>query len=111
MPASCQALGFFFLPRAGRASWRLSQPQTPVPPHLVHPGEEGQPLIFYQETTAQILVRALNPLDYRKWRYKPAYWKVLKVFKVGVGTPELGSQHHDSGHSTFSGSMKGRGIC
>ncbi|KAF6278520.1 solute carrier family 8 member B1 [Rhinolophus ferrumequinum] len=46
--------------------------------------EECQPLLFYQETTAQILVRALNPLDYRKWRYKPAYWKVLKVFKLPV---------------------------
>lgn len=46
--------------------------------------EECQPLLFYQESTAQILVRALNPLDYRKWRYKPAYWRVLKVFKLPV---------------------------
>lgn len=72
--------------RGERVSCRLSQPQPPVPPHLVHPGEECQALLFYQETTAQILVRALNPLDYRKWRYKPAYWKVLKVLKVGGET-------------------------
>nr|KAF6467854.1 solute carrier family 8 member B1 [Rousettus aegyptiacus] len=46
--------------------------------------EEYQPLLFSQETTPQILVRALNPLDYRKWRNKPAYWRVLKVFKLPV---------------------------
>nr|KAF6266974.1 solute carrier family 8 member B1 [Pipistrellus kuhlii] len=44
--------------------------------------EEYQPLLFYQETTAQILVQALNPLDCRKWRSKPAYWRVLKVLKL-----------------------------
>lgn len=46
--------------------------------------EEYRPLIFYQETTAHILVQALNPLDYRKWRNKSAYWKALKVFKLPV---------------------------
>lgn len=46
--------------------------------------EEYQPLLFYQETTAQILVQALNPLDCRKWRSKPAYWRVLKVLKLPV---------------------------
>ncbi|XP_015422766.1 PREDICTED: sodium/potassium/calcium exchanger 6, mitochondrial [Myotis davidii] len=46
--------------------------------------EEYQPLLFYQETTAQILVQALNPLDCRKWRNKPAYWRVLKVLKLPV---------------------------
>ncbi|KAM9054834.1 mitochondrial sodium/calcium exchanger protein isoform 3-T3 [Megaptera novaeangliae] len=44
-------------------------------------GEEYRPLLFYQETTAQILLHALNPLDYRKWRTKSVYWRVLKVFK------------------------------
>ncbi|XP_057600466.1 mitochondrial sodium/calcium exchanger protein isoform X3 [Hippopotamus amphibius kiboko] len=47
-------------------------------------GEEYRPLLFYQETTAQILVRALNPLDYRKWRTKSVYWRALKVFKLPV---------------------------
>uniref|UniRef100_A0A8C6E4C9 Mitochondrial sodium/calcium exchanger protein n=1 Tax=Moschus moschiferus TaxID=68415 RepID=A0A8C6E4C9_MOSMO len=47
-------------------------------------GEEYRPLLLYPETTAQILVRALNPLDYRKWRTKPMYWRVLKVFKLPV---------------------------
>ncbi|XP_062942898.1 mitochondrial sodium/calcium exchanger protein [Cynocephalus volans] len=46
-------------------------------------GDEYRPL-FYQETTAQILVLALNPLDYRKWRNKSAYWRALKVFKLPV---------------------------
>uniref|UniRef100_A0A4W2IB55 Solute carrier family 8 member B1 n=1 Tax=Bos indicus x Bos taurus TaxID=30522 RepID=A0A4W2IB55_BOBOX len=47
-------------------------------------GEEYRPLLLYPETTAQILVQALNPLDYRKWRTKPMYWRVLKVFKLPV---------------------------
>uniref|UniRef100_A0A5F4W371 Mitochondrial sodium/calcium exchanger protein n=1 Tax=Callithrix jacchus TaxID=9483 RepID=A0A5F4W371_CALJA len=47
-------------------------------------GDEYWPLLFYQETTAQILARALNPLDYMKWRRKSAYWKALKVFKLPV---------------------------
>ncbi|XP_053525901.1 mitochondrial sodium/calcium exchanger protein [Artibeus jamaicensis] len=47
-------------------------------------GEEYQPLLFYQETTAQILLWALNPLDYRKWRSKSARWRVLKVLKLPV---------------------------
>ncbi|XP_066872099.1 mitochondrial sodium/calcium exchanger protein isoform X3 [Kogia breviceps] len=45
-------------------------------------GEEYRPLLFYQETTAQILLQALNPLDYRKWRTKSVYWRALKVFKL-----------------------------
>lgn len=96
-----------------RASWRLEPATDTCPSCLVHPGEEYQPLLFCQETTPQILVRALNPLDYRKWRNKPAYWRVLKVFKVGgeTGTLELGSRLLDSGHSTFFSSMRGRGIC
>ncbi|XP_049721481.1 mitochondrial sodium/calcium exchanger protein [Elephas maximus indicus] len=47
-------------------------------------GDEYRPLVPYQETTAQILARALNPLDYRKWRNKSAYWKAFKVFKLPV---------------------------
>lgn len=64
--------------------WRPSLPDT-CPSLPCSPGEEYRPLLFYQETTAQILVQALNPLDCRKWRNKPAYWRVLKVLKVGEG--------------------------
>ncbi|XP_069353094.1 mitochondrial sodium/calcium exchanger protein [Eulemur rufifrons] len=46
-------------------------------------GDEYRPLL-YQETTAVILARALNPLDLRKWRSKSAYWRALKVFKLPV---------------------------
>ncbi|XP_007468637.1 PREDICTED: sodium/potassium/calcium exchanger 6, mitochondrial isoform X1 [Lipotes vexillifer] len=46
--------------------------------------EEYRPLLFCQETTAQILLQALNPLNYRKWRTKPVYWRALKVFKLPV---------------------------
>lgn len=81
---------------AERVSWRLSPPWTHVPLPLVRPGEEYRPLLFYQETTAQLLAQALNPLDYRKWRNKPVSWRVLKVFKVGGGTLEPGSGFLDS---------------
>ncbi|XP_037673206.1 mitochondrial sodium/calcium exchanger protein [Choloepus didactylus] len=47
-------------------------------------GDEYRPLLLCPESTAEILVQALNPLDYRKWRSKSAYWRVLKVFKIPV---------------------------
>ncbi|XP_029777155.1 mitochondrial sodium/calcium exchanger protein isoform X1 [Suricata suricatta] len=56
----------------------------PVSSNSYDYGEEYRPLLFYQETTAQILVQALNPLDYRKWRNKSASWRALKVFKLPV---------------------------
>ncbi|EHA97661.1 Sodium/potassium/calcium exchanger 6 [Heterocephalus glaber] len=46
-------------------------------------GDEYRPL-FYQETTVQILARALNPLDSRKWRSQSVSWRVLKVLKLPV---------------------------
>lgn len=46
-------------------------------------GDEYRPL-FSQETTAEILAGALNPLDYRKWGNKPASWRALKVLKLPV---------------------------
>lgn len=61
---------------------RVSQSTDTCLSPLAPPGEEYRPLLLYPETTAQILVQALNPLDYRKWRTKPMYWRVLKVFKV-----------------------------
>ncbi|XP_042818421.1 mitochondrial sodium/calcium exchanger protein isoform X6 [Panthera tigris] len=53
----------------------------PVSSNSYDYSEEYRPLLFYQETTAQILARALNPLDYRKWRNKSVYWRALKVLK------------------------------
>ncbi|XP_054852855.1 mitochondrial sodium/calcium exchanger protein [Eublepharis macularius] len=46
--------------------------------------EEYQPLLPSEESTFQILKHSMNPLDYRKWRRKPCYWRVLKVFKLPV---------------------------
>ncbi|XP_025027987.1 mitochondrial sodium/calcium exchanger protein [Python bivittatus] len=46
--------------------------------------EEYQPLLPSEETTFQILTQSINPLDYRKWRRKPWYWKLLKACKLPV---------------------------
>nr|XP_033810906.1 mitochondrial sodium/calcium exchanger protein isoform X2 [Geotrypetes seraphini] len=56
----------------------------PAMGHSADYGEEYQPLIAYQETTGQILVHSLNPVDYRKWRRKSWYWKLLKVLKIPI---------------------------
>ncbi|XP_009886934.1 PREDICTED: sodium/potassium/calcium exchanger 6, mitochondrial, partial [Charadrius vociferus] len=48
------------------------------------PCEEYRPLLPTRETSLRILTTALSPLDYRKWRRKPWYWRVFKVFKVPV---------------------------
>ncbi|NXE51012.1 NCLX protein, partial [Casuarius casuarius] len=45
-------------------------------------GEEYRPLLPYQETSLRILAAALSPVDYRKWRRKPCYWRLFKVLKV-----------------------------
>ncbi|NXU75716.1 NCLX protein, partial [Oreotrochilus melanogaster] len=47
-------------------------------------GEEYRPLLPSQETSLHILTSALSPLDCRKWRRKPWYWRLFKVFKVPV---------------------------
>ncbi|XP_076416197.1 mitochondrial sodium/calcium exchanger protein isoform X2 [Peromyscus maniculatus bairdii] len=47
-------------------------------------GDEYRPLLLGQETTAQILIQALNPLDYRKWRTQSMSCKLLKVVKLPV---------------------------
>ncbi|XP_072839620.2 mitochondrial sodium/calcium exchanger protein isoform X1 [Pogona vitticeps] len=47
-------------------------------------GEEYQPLLPSEESTFRILTDSLNPLDYRKWRRKPCYWKMLKACKLPV---------------------------
>ncbi|XP_026574457.1 mitochondrial sodium/calcium exchanger protein [Pseudonaja textilis] len=46
--------------------------------------EEYQPLLPVEETTFRILTQSINPLDYRKWRRKPCYWKLLKACKLPV---------------------------
>ncbi|XP_006750984.1 mitochondrial sodium/calcium exchanger protein-like [Leptonychotes weddellii] len=58
--------------------------EDPVSSKSYDYSKEYRPLLFYQETTVQILARALNPLDYRKWRSKSVYWRALKVFKLPV---------------------------
>ncbi|XP_048369638.1 mitochondrial sodium/calcium exchanger protein [Sphaerodactylus townsendi] len=73
-------------------------PSTPAEPELPRDSEDGdsssfnggdyreeyQPLLPSEESTLQILTHSMNPLDYRKWRRKPCYWRVLKVFKLPV---------------------------
>ncbi|KAJ1092401.1 hypothetical protein NDU88_005511 [Pleurodeles waltl] len=46
--------------------------------------EEYQPLITYHQTTAQILLHSLNPIDWRKWRRKPWPWRMIKVIKMPI---------------------------
>ncbi|XP_034547023.1 mitochondrial sodium/calcium exchanger protein [Notolabrus celidotus] len=43
---------------------------------------EYRPLLPYTESTAQILLSALNPVDSRKWRRKSWRWRTLKVLKT-----------------------------
>ncbi|XP_036382810.1 mitochondrial sodium/calcium exchanger protein isoform X1 [Megalops cyprinoides] len=43
---------------------------------------EYQPLLPYTESTSQIFLNSINPVDSRKWRRKPWYWKAIKVIKL-----------------------------
>uniref|UniRef100_A0A3Q1EWZ9 Solute carrier family 8 member B1 n=1 Tax=Acanthochromis polyacanthus TaxID=80966 RepID=A0A3Q1EWZ9_9TELE len=43
---------------------------------------EYRPLLPYSESTSQILLSSLNPVDHRKWRRKSWQWKALKVVKT-----------------------------
>ncbi|XP_022607756.1 mitochondrial sodium/calcium exchanger protein [Seriola dumerili] len=43
---------------------------------------EYRPLLPYSESTSQILLSSLNPVDNRKWRRKSWRWRVLKVLKT-----------------------------
>lgn len=45
---------------------------------------EYRPLLPYSESTSQILLSSLNPVDNRKWRRKSWRWRVFKVLKVCV---------------------------
>ncbi|KAM9096740.1 mitochondrial sodium/calcium exchanger protein isoform X2 [Sarcophilus harrisii] len=44
--------------------------------------DEYKPQFFCEESTVRILTRSLSPLDYQKWKRKPWYLKLLKLFKV-----------------------------
>ncbi|XP_040010925.1 mitochondrial sodium/calcium exchanger protein [Xiphias gladius] len=43
---------------------------------------EYRPLLPYSESTSQILLSSLNPVDNRKWRRKSWRWRVFKVLKT-----------------------------
>lgn len=43
---------------------------------------EYRPLLPYSESTSQILLSSINPMDIRKWRRKSWSWRVLKVIKA-----------------------------
>ncbi|XP_023674020.1 mitochondrial sodium/calcium exchanger protein isoform X3 [Paramormyrops kingsleyae] len=45
---------------------------------------EYQPLLTCTESTSQIFLKSLNPVDIRKWRRKPWYWRAFKVIKVPI---------------------------
>ncbi|XP_061624141.1 mitochondrial sodium/calcium exchanger protein isoform X2 [Phyllopteryx taeniolatus] len=45
---------------------------------------EYRPLLQYTESTRQILLSSINPVDNRKWRRKNWKWRVLKVLKAPV---------------------------
>lgn len=47
-----------------------------------HDGEEYEPLLPYNQSTAQIFLNAINPVDSRTWRRWHWSAKVLKVVKV-----------------------------
>ncbi|XP_030814709.1 mitochondrial sodium/calcium exchanger protein [Camarhynchus parvulus] len=47
-------------------------------------GEEYRPLLPSRESSLRILTSALSPLDCRKWRRKPWYWRLFKAFRVPV---------------------------
>ncbi|XP_068994436.1 mitochondrial sodium/calcium exchanger protein isoform X1 [Embiotoca jacksoni] len=43
---------------------------------------EYRPLLPYSESTSQILLSSLNPVDNRQWRRNSWNWRVLKVLKA-----------------------------
>ncbi|KAM9858915.1 mitochondrial sodium/calcium exchanger protein [Aulostomus maculatus] len=43
---------------------------------------EYRPLLHYAESTSQILLSSLNPVDNRKWRRKSWSWRTFKVLKT-----------------------------
>ncbi|XP_064424332.1 mitochondrial sodium/calcium exchanger protein isoform X2 [Latimeria chalumnae] len=45
---------------------------------------EYQPLIQYQESTATLFYKAINPVDFKKWRRKKCLWRSLKALKLPI---------------------------
>ncbi|KAK6476611.1 mitochondrial sodium/calcium exchanger protein [Huso huso] len=43
---------------------------------------EYQPLLPFTESTCQIFINSINPIDSRKWRRKSWFWRAAKVVKV-----------------------------
>ncbi|KAJ4941683.1 hypothetical protein JOQ06_011560 [Pogonophryne albipinna] len=43
---------------------------------------EYRPLLPYSESTSQILLSSMNPVDSRKWRRKTWSWRALKILKT-----------------------------
>ncbi|XP_057688408.1 mitochondrial sodium/calcium exchanger protein isoform X2 [Corythoichthys intestinalis] len=58
-----------------------------IPPLLAGTEEyesEYRPLLQYNESTWQIFLNSINPVDNRKWRRKNWKWRVVKVLKTPV---------------------------
>lgn len=45
---------------------------------------EYRPLLQYTESTSQILLSSLNPVETRKWRRKSWGWRVVKILKTPI---------------------------
>ncbi|XP_068616886.1 mitochondrial sodium/calcium exchanger protein [Brachionichthys hirsutus] len=43
---------------------------------------EYRPLLPYTDSTSQILLKSLNPVDSREWRRKSLSWRVFKILKI-----------------------------
>ncbi|XP_068166798.1 mitochondrial sodium/calcium exchanger protein isoform X2 [Antennarius striatus] len=43
---------------------------------------EYRPLLPHTDSTSQIMLNSLNPVDSRKWRRKSLSWRVFKILKV-----------------------------
>ncbi|XP_063752954.1 mitochondrial sodium/calcium exchanger protein isoform X2 [Eleginops maclovinus] len=43
---------------------------------------EYSPLLPYSESTSQIMLSSMNPVDSNKWRRKPWSWRALKILKT-----------------------------
>uniref|UniRef100_H3AUA4 Solute carrier family 8 member B1 n=1 Tax=Latimeria chalumnae TaxID=7897 RepID=H3AUA4_LATCH len=66
---------------------------------------EYQPLIQYQESTATLFYKAINPVDFKKWRRKKCLWRSLKALKVSIQP----SEKRGSGCLLFPVSQQRRG--
>ncbi|KAJ8380362.1 hypothetical protein SKAU_G00011400 [Synaphobranchus kaupii] len=65
-------------------STRTPDDENPISPtgSIQDYESEYQPLLPYTMSTTQIFLSSLNPIDSRKWRRKPRYWKAFKLMKL-----------------------------